>query len=94
MAKYLRKTFVPNFFATITISCSFLYKLVTYYWKVLKESYNFVVKNISIKIHMKKWQSHNISNTFVPKRTWLFFGQLKRLLLWAHGWSHGVFHVP
>jgi hypothetical protein len=55
-----------RFFCNQTISCSFLYWLVTYHWKVLEEKYNFVAESISIRIHMKKLQSNKVSNIFVP----------------------------
>jgi len=60
MLKFLEKTYVPNLFTTKTILCYVLYKIVTYHWKGSNENYNFIVENISIKIHMKK-----ISNIFV-----------------------------
>jgi len=43
--------YVTNIFAIIIISFLFLYSLVTYHWKGLKERYNFVIGNISIKIY-------------------------------------------
>jgi hypothetical protein len=54
LEKFPRVTYVLNFFATMTISYSFLYRLATYHWKAFKEGYNFVLENTSIKIHMKK----------------------------------------
>lgn len=52
-----------------TIPCSLVYKLATYHWKSLKESYNFVIGNISIKIYMKNLKAHKIFDTFVPQVT-------------------------
>jgi hypothetical protein len=64
---------VPNNFTISTISCWLLYRLATYHWKVLEEGYNFVVENISIKIHYKKkLRSHKVLNTSTPQGTWLF----------------------
>jgi len=55
-------------FLTITvISFYFLLRFATYHWKGLKEKYNFVVGNTSIKAHMKKLCSHKVSNTFSPR---------------------------
>jgi hypothetical protein len=31
----------------------FLYRFASYHWKSLEKSYNFVIKNTSIKIHRK-----------------------------------------
>ncbi len=53
-------------FAFIVILFSFLYILMTYHCKGLGEKYNFVIWNISIRIHMQKLRSSKISNTFVP----------------------------
>jgi hypothetical protein len=78
---FLKGTYVLNFFAMIIISGLFLYKLVTYHWKGLKENYNYIVEGISIKIHMQKLQSNKVLNTFVPQGTWL----LPR----THGWAQG-----
>jgi hypothetical protein len=47
-------TYVLNIFAIIVISYLFLYSFVTHHWKGLKENYNFVVQNTSIRIHMQK----------------------------------------
>jgi hypothetical protein len=58
-------TYVLNIFAIIVISYLFLYSFVTHHWKGLKENYNFVVQNTSIRIHMQKLWSNKISNTFV-----------------------------
>jgi len=63
MALFLRETYVPNLLTITIISRFFIYKLVTYHWKGLKESYNFVIESISIEIHMQKLWSHNI---FLP----------------------------
>jgi hypothetical protein len=52
--KFIKKTYVPNLFAITNISCLFLYSFATYHWKGFEESYNFVVANILIKIHMQK----------------------------------------
>jgi hypothetical protein len=55
--KFLGGTYVPyvlKILAIIVISYLFLYRLVTYHWKGLEESYNFVVENILIKTQMKK----------------------------------------
>jgi hypothetical protein len=41
--KFLKETYVPNLLAFT------VYKLVTYHWKGVEESYNFVVESISIK---------------------------------------------
>jgi hypothetical protein len=55
-----------------------LYKVVTYRWKGFKDSYNFVVGNISIKIHMQKLCSHTKFQTqlfpreYLPRGIWLF----------------------
>jgi hypothetical protein len=46
-SKFLRETYVPNFFVITTISCLFLYRFMTYHWKGFKEGYNFVVGNTS-----------------------------------------------
>jgi hypothetical protein len=74
-------TYVLNFFATMTISFSFLYKLATYYWKAFEEGYNFVLENMSIKIHMKKL--HKDLNAFV------FQGNLGHFFSRGHGCSQG-----
>ncbi len=50
----------------------FLYKLADYHWKVIEETYIFVIESILVKIHMKTVQSHKILDTFVPHGTWLF----------------------
>jgi len=50
----------------------FLYKLAIYHWKVIKETYTFVIESISIKIHIKTLQSHKIFDKFVRHGTWLF----------------------
>jgi hypothetical protein len=76
---FLRGTYVLNFLAMIIISGSFLYRLVTYHWKVLEKNYNYVVEGISIKIHMQKLRSNKVLNTFVPQGTWL--------LPQTHGWA-------
>jgi hypothetical protein len=47
-------THVLIFFAIVIISCSFLYSLAAYHWKGFEKTYNFIVGNISIRIHMKK----------------------------------------
>jgi hypothetical protein len=52
--KFPKETCVSNIFAIIIIFCSFLCELATYHWKGCKESYNFIVGNIPIKIHMQK----------------------------------------
>jgi hypothetical protein len=57
--KFLRETYVLNLFVIIIISLLFLYSLVNYHWKGIKERYNFVVGNISIKIHMQKLRLKN-----------------------------------
>jgi hypothetical protein len=54
-------------FPITTISCLFLYELVTYYWKGLKKDYNFVVKNTSIKIDMKKIKVIKFKHISSPK---------------------------
>jgi hypothetical protein len=48
------ETYVPNFLAIRDISYVFSYRLATYYWKGLKESYNIVVGSNSIRTHMQK----------------------------------------
>jgi hypothetical protein len=78
--KFPKKPYILNHFAITTISCLFIYSLTTYLWKGLEESYNFVIQNISIKIHMQKLQLNKILNTFVTRGTWLLPGQLKPLL--------------
>jgi hypothetical protein len=52
--KFLRETYVLNLFVIIVIFFFKIYSLAAYHWKGFKESYNFVVGNISIKIHMQK----------------------------------------
>jgi hypothetical protein len=52
--KLIEKTYVLKLFAIKNVSCLFLYSFETYHWKDFKESYNFVVANISIIIHMQK----------------------------------------
>jgi hypothetical protein len=52
--KFIEKTYVPNLFAITNISCLFLYSFAIYNWKGFEKSYNFVVANISIRIHMQK----------------------------------------
>jgi hypothetical protein len=66
---------------------------VTYYWKGLKESYNFVVESISIKIHMKMLQSHKLLGAFVLEEHGCSPKQLKPLFPLVHGCSRGFFHV-
>ncbi len=56
---------VSKLFTITIISYLLLYKLTTY-WKALEGNYNFVVGNISIKIHIQKLCSHKVFNTFVP----------------------------
>jgi hypothetical protein len=51
--KFVGETYIPKTFAIRTIPCLLLYKLVTYHWKGLEESYNFVVGSILIKFYMK-----------------------------------------
>ncbi len=41
---------------------------MTYHWKDLEESYNFVIESISIKAHTKKLSSHKVSNTITLPR--------------------------
>jgi hypothetical protein len=62
---------VLNLFVITIISCLFLYCFITYHWKGFEKIYNFIVGNISIKIHMQNLRSKKISNTFVPHETWL-----------------------
>jgi hypothetical protein len=52
-----RNNHVLNCFVITTLSHWFSYKLVTYNWKGLDVGYKFEVKNVSIKIHMKKIKS-------------------------------------
>jgi hypothetical protein len=40
---------------------------VTYHWKVLEESYNFVVEKTLIKTQMQKLWSYKIFNTFASR---------------------------
>jgi hypothetical protein len=54
MPKFIEKTYVSNLFAITNISCLFLYSFAIYHWKGFEESYNFLVANISIRIHMQK----------------------------------------
>jgi hypothetical protein len=63
---YPEETYVLNFFAMIIISSSFVYRLVTYHWKGLKENNSYVVESISIKIHMQKLRANKVLNIFVP----------------------------
>jgi len=44
---------VSNRFVITTISCSFLYKFMTYHWKDVEKGYNFVVESTSIIICIK-----------------------------------------
>jgi len=74
-------TYVLKVFATMMVSYSFLYKLTTYYWKAFKEGYNFVLENMSIKIHMKKL--HKDLNAFAPQ------GNLGHFFPRGHGCSQG-----
>jgi hypothetical protein len=55
-----------EFFSIILISYLFLYKLATYHWKGLEESYNFVVEALQSKLTCKSC-SNKISNTFIPQ---------------------------
>jgi len=52
--KFIEKTYVLKLFAIKNFSCLFLYSFATYHWKDFEESYNFLVANISIIIHMQK----------------------------------------
>ncbi len=42
--------------------------------KFSKKNYNFIIGNISIKIHMRKLKSYKILDKFVPQGTWLASG--------------------
>jgi hypothetical protein len=84
------ETYVSNLFAMIIISYLFLYRLANYYWKGLKENYNYVVRSIPIKTYMQKLCSHKFSNTFVPQK----HGCSPRehslsCSSWAHDWPQG-----
>jgi hypothetical protein len=63
--KFPMETYVSNIFVIIVISYFFIYSFATHHWKSLEESYNFVVRNTSMRIHMQKLRSNKISNTFV-----------------------------
>jgi len=67
----LKNNHVLNCFAITTISCSFLYKFMTYHWKGVEKGYNFVVGSILIIICIKIYISYKVSNKFAFK---------------AHGW--------
>jgi hypothetical protein len=53
LLRELRPYFL-NLLTIIVIPFLFLYMLVTYHWKGLKENDNFVVGSISTKTHMEK----------------------------------------
>jgi hypothetical protein len=75
-------TYVLKFFATMTISYSFLYKLATYYWKAFEKGYNFVLENMSIKIHMKKL--HKDLNAFASQGNLKTFSLEDIITLWGN----------
>jgi hypothetical protein len=72
-----------------TISCLFLYGLVTYHWKGLEIDYNFVVRNISIRIDMKKIKVIKFEHICSPKNMIAFHNNLKPFLPREHGCSQG-----
>jgi len=41
---------------------------VSYHWRGFNENYNFVVESISIKIHIKKFQTHLFLNKMIAPR--------------------------
>jgi hypothetical protein len=43
-----------------------------YHWKGVEKGYHFVIRIISIKIHIKKLCLHKILDTFVLLGTWFF----------------------
>jgi hypothetical protein len=51
--KFLKETYVLNFFKTITISFLFLYWLESYHWKGFEEGHNFAPESTSFRIHIK-----------------------------------------
>jgi hypothetical protein len=82
------------FFCNIIISCSFLYRLVTYHWKGFKDSYNFVVGGTSIKTHVQKLRLHKISDAFAPREKMVVpWGNLGPFLPDEHGCSMGQFKL-
>jgi hypothetical protein len=44
----------------------YIYMFLTYHWKGLEESYNFVIGSTSVRPHMKKLWSHKVFDTFFP----------------------------
>jgi hypothetical protein len=74
-------------FLITTISCLFLYELVTYYWKGLKKNYNFVVKNTSIKIDMKKINVIKFKHIYSPKNMIALHNNLRPFLPKEHSCS-------
>jgi hypothetical protein len=57
-----RKNIHFESFCTITISNSILYNFTTYHLKCLEKNYNFVIASTSIKIYIKKLQSHKMEH--------------------------------
>lgn len=91
-----KETRILNFFSIITISYLFLYILVTYRWKGLKERYNFIIESTSIRIHMKKsHQGHGCFlidlSAFLSRGHWCSLEQHKFFFLEGHDCSLGQF---
>jgi len=82
------QSFFKLFPITIT-SCLFLYGLVTYHWKGRKKDYNFVIKNISIKIDMKKIKVIKFKHICSPKNMVVLQSNLRPFLPREHGCSLG-----
>jgi hypothetical protein len=59
--KFFKKIYVPNLFTIRTILYSFLYKLTTNHWKSFKENYNFIFRNVSIRTHLQKLWSYEVT---------------------------------
>jgi hypothetical protein len=81
--KFLKETYVSNFFVIVIISLLFLYSLAAYHWKGLKKIYNFVVGNISIKIHMQKLWLIFFNQTFIPKDNLNSFSLMDMIVPWG-----------
>lgn len=72
-------------FLITIISCLFLY--VIYHWKGLEKDYNFVVRNISIRIDMKKIKVIKFEHICSPKNMIALQSNLKPFFPREHGCS-------
>jgi len=89
--KFPMETYVSNIFAIIVISYLFLYSFASHHWKSLKESYNFVVRNTSMRIHMQKLRSNKISNIFVSHNDLSSFSSWDMIVPKGEkGWSYSL----